>query len=48
MLPFPLRGRPEIDILESMQAARDHDVQWQKGRVFGLVYPLGDEIDDLL
>jgi glutamate/tyrosine decarboxylase-like PLP-dependent enzyme len=48
MLPFPLKGRPKADILESMQAARDHDVQWQKGRVFGLVYPLSDEIDNLL
>jgi glutamate/tyrosine decarboxylase-like PLP-dependent enzyme len=31
-----------------MRAARDHDVQWHNGRVFGLVYHISDEIDGLL
>jgi glutamate/tyrosine decarboxylase-like PLP-dependent enzyme len=31
-----------------MRLAREHDVRWQQGRVFGLVYHLSDEIDDLL
>ena len=31
-----------------MRRARDHDAQWHNGRVFGLVYHISDEIDDLL
>jgi sphinganine-1-phosphate aldolase len=47
-LPFPKSGQPKEDILASMQRARDGDAQWQNGRVFGLVYHISDEIDDLL
>jgi sphinganine-1-phosphate aldolase len=47
-LPFPKSGQPKADILASMRRARDHDAQWQNGRVFGLVYHISDEIDDLL
>ena len=31
-----------------MRAARDHDVQWQNGRAFSLVYHAGADVDDLL
>ena len=48
ILPFPKQGLPREDVLSSMRAARDHDVQWQRGRVFGLVYHINDEIDELL
>ena len=48
VLPFPLKGRRKKDILASMRRAREQDVRWQQGRVFGLVYHLSDEIDDLL
>jgi sphinganine-1-phosphate aldolase len=47
-LRFPSKGLSKEDILASMQHAREHDVRWQQGRVFGLVYHLSDEIDDLL
>ena len=47
-LSFPKSGQPKADILASMRRARDHDAQWQNGRVFGLVYHISDEIDDLL
>lgn len=47
-LPFPKRGLPRDEVLAFMRAARDRDVQWQRGRVFGLVYHVNDEIDDLL
>ncbi len=47
-LPFPKSGTSKTDILASMRRARDHDAQWQNGRVFGLVYHISDEIDDLL
>ena len=47
-LPFPKSGQPKTEILASMRRARDHDAQWHNGRVFGLVYHISDEIDDLL
>jgi glutamate/tyrosine decarboxylase-like PLP-dependent enzyme len=47
-LPFPKYGQSKDEILSAMRAARDHDVQWHRGRVFGLVYHINDEIDDLL
>jgi len=45
---FPTTGRSKEDVLDTMRAARDHDIQWQQGRVFGLVYHISEEIDDLL
>ena len=48
VLPFPRKGLSKDDILASMRLAREHDVRWHQGRVFGLVYHLSDEIDDLL
>jgi glutamate/tyrosine decarboxylase-like PLP-dependent enzyme len=47
-LPFPVHGRSKDEILAEMRAARDHDVRWRNGRVFGLVYHLGEEVDSLL
>ncbi len=48
ILPFPKTSLSKEDILASMRAARDRDVQWQNGRAFGLVYHVSDEIDELL
>lgn len=48
VLPFPPRGRSKDEILAEMRAARDHDVAWRNGRVFGLVYQLGEDVEDLL
>jgi glutamate/tyrosine decarboxylase-like PLP-dependent enzyme len=45
---FPTTGRSKEDVLGTMRAARDHDIKWQQGRVFGLVYHISEEIDDLL
>jgi len=45
---FPTTGRSKKNVLDTMRAARDHDIKWQQGRVFGLVYHISDEIDDLL
>ena len=47
-LPFPQTRKTKEEILASMRRARDHDAQWHNGRVFGLVYHISDEIDDLL
>ena len=47
-LPFPSTGKTKDEVLSAMRAARDHDVQWQKGRAFSLVYHAGKDVDDLL
>ncbi|MCB0119296.1 MAG: aspartate aminotransferase family protein [Anaerolineales bacterium] len=47
-LPFPTHGKTKEEILTAMRAARDHDVQWQKGRAFSLVYHAGKDVDELL
>ena len=47
-LPFPTTGKTKEEILAAMRKARDHDVQWQKGRAFSLVYHAGADVDDLL
>jgi glutamate/tyrosine decarboxylase-like PLP-dependent enzyme len=47
-LPFPKTGQPKEEILAAMRAARDRDLNWHNGRVFGLVYHISDEIDELL
>jgi len=48
ILPFPTTGKTKDEVLAIMRAARDHDVQWQMGRAFSLVYHAGADVDDLL
>jgi glutamate/tyrosine decarboxylase-like PLP-dependent enzyme len=48
ILPFPKTSHTKEEILASMRRARDRDLQWKNGRVFGLVYHLSDEIEELL
>lgn len=45
---IPRKGRSKKEILAEMRLVRDHDVKWEQGRVFGLVFHINDEIDDLL
>jgi len=45
---LPQSGRSREEVLDTMRAVRDHDIQWQRGRVFGLVYHISEEIDELL
>lgn len=47
-LALPPHGSSKKDVLSKMRRARDHDVKWQQGRAFGLVYHINDEIDALL
>lgn len=47
-LSLPARGSSRKEVLEAMRSARDRDVHWQQGRVFGLVYHVNEEIDALL
>ena len=47
-LPFPAQGRPKEETLFEMRQARERDVRWREARVFGLVYQISDEVEDLL
>ncbi|MBT3337483.1 MAG: aspartate aminotransferase family protein [Anaerolineae bacterium] len=48
MLSFPSKKRSKEDVLATMRAARDHDVQWQQGKAFGLIYHIDEAVDALL
>lgn len=45
---LPVKGFAKDAILEQMKSAREQDMKWQDGRVFGLVYHAGEEVNDLL
>ncbi|HTP11724.1 MAG TPA: aspartate aminotransferase family protein [Anaerolineae bacterium] len=45
---LPAKSQTKQAVLETMKAARDHDVKWREGRVFSLVFNAGDEVSDML
>lgn len=45
---LPQNGAAKETVLTRMQAAREHDVRWQQGRAFSLVFKAGDDVTDLL
>jgi sphinganine-1-phosphate aldolase len=47
-IAFPAAGQPGPDLLNQMEALRTRDVRWREGRVFGLVYDAGEEVEALL
>src|SRR5512136_174713 len=47
-IPLPAKSQSKQAVLDSMKAARDHDVKWREGRVFSLVFNAGDEVSDVL
>lgn len=48
MIELPRTGLPATDLLAEMRELRDHDVKWQEGKSWALVYHAGDELTDLL
>ncbi len=44
---LPEHGLSRSAILAEMDAARGHDVHWQQGQVFSLVFDAGDEVNEL-
>jgi sphinganine-1-phosphate aldolase len=38
---LPAEGRPVDDVIEDLRAKREHDVRWQDGRAFGMIYDGG-------
>ena len=47
-LSLPENGRSKIEIREALGAARGRDVNWQSGKVFGLIYDPGQEVLEVL
>jgi glutamate/tyrosine decarboxylase-like PLP-dependent enzyme len=47
-IPLPSQSQSKQAVLDTMKAARDHDVKWREGRVFSLVFNAGDEVSDVL
>ena len=45
---LPQHSQSKQAVLDTMKAARDHDVKWREGRVFSLVFNAGDEVSDVL
>jgi glutamate/tyrosine decarboxylase-like PLP-dependent enzyme len=45
---FPATGVPRSELRCQMEALRDRDVRWREGKVFGLVYDGGEEVDALV
>jgi sphinganine-1-phosphate aldolase len=45
---LPENGKSKEDVLRAMQAVREKDVKWQKGKAFSLVFYAGDQVADLL
>ncbi|MFQ5577914.1 MAG: pyridoxal phosphate-dependent decarboxylase family protein, partial [Anaerolineae bacterium] len=48
MITLPPNRRPADEVLKAMQALREHDVQWQAGKTWSLVFHAGDDVTRLL
>ncbi len=48
MAKIPVNRGSKKEILAEMRTARDQDVKWEKGRAFGLIYHIDEEIESLL
>jgi glutamate/tyrosine decarboxylase-like PLP-dependent enzyme len=47
-IQFPAHGKHRDEILSELGVARQHDVQWQDGKAFSLVYRVDDEVGGIL
>lgn len=46
-MPLPDKGRPIDDVIAELEAKRAHDVRWQDGRTFGMVYDGGPSVHEV-
>lgn len=44
---LPAAGRPRSELLEEMDFARQHDIRWQQGRAFSLVFQSKQDVKDI-
>jgi glutamate/tyrosine decarboxylase-like PLP-dependent enzyme len=45
---IPAKGAPRDDVLARLRSLRSSDADWRGGRTFSLLYPAGEEVDELL
>jgi glutamate/tyrosine decarboxylase-like PLP-dependent enzyme len=45
---LPEKGVPRDEIFASMREMKTRDADWQGGRTWSLIYPAGEEVDDVL
>lgn len=46
-MSLPERGRPIDDVIADLEAKRAHDVRWQDGRTFGMIYDGGPSVHEV-
>lgn len=46
-MPLPEKTRPIDDVIAELEAKRAHDVRWQDGRTFGMVYDGGPSVHEV-
>jgi sphinganine-1-phosphate aldolase len=46
-MPLPDKTRPIDDVIAELEAKRAHDVRWQDGRTFGMVYDGGQSVHEV-
>lgn len=46
-MPLPEKGRPIDDVIAELESKRAHDVRWQDGRTFGMVYDGGPSVHEV-
>ncbi|HEY8153327.1 MAG TPA: aspartate aminotransferase family protein [Myxococcota bacterium] len=47
-MSFPEKGIPKDELLARMRERKRADADWRGGRTFSLVYPAGEDVDELL
>jgi len=46
-IPLPKKGMPKKDVLSLLRSLKAGDSDWHQGRLFGLVYFAGQEVEAL-
>jgi glutamate/tyrosine decarboxylase-like PLP-dependent enzyme len=46
-IPFPPKGMPKEDVLSLLRSFKCGDSDWHEGRLFGLVYYAGQEVEEM-
>lgn len=44
-IPFPPKGLPKEHVLSLIRALKKEDSNWRRGRLFGLVYYAGQDVE---
>ena len=47
-VPFPEKGLPREEVLDRMRTMKTQDADWRAGRTWSLLYPAGEDVDELL